>query len=426
MSQNPFTYGRPISKSERFIGRSAELHRILSRLRNQAFESSSIIGDRRIGKTSLLKILGQKVQGDGMIPVYLDLQMIQAKHTPRDFWEQVLRRLARRVRDDEIKGFIQALRKEESIESFDLDDLFRDLEEAGLSIVLLLDEFEHVAGNTNFEPDFFSALRALAIHHRLALVTTSYTDLSTLSHSDEVRASPFFNIFGSIYQSSFTLEEAEQLIDHYVEGTGIYFTKKDRQFLASIAGTHPYYLQIGGNLLFDAYRYFLPDKPYAEVRRRFADEAEDTLQYSWRHTTDAEKISLTVLALLGLAENDDVPAGFSKERLSDYYQKAAYILNHLVRRGLVLEQDGKYALFSTVFAEWIRNELCNRQTTSQTYEEWLNQPPTQTRLKRLQSRVVGEVTERLLPAINSRYRELIMGWLISDPTAEKVIELFGL
>ena len=102
-------------------------------------ETLAILGPSGIGKTSLLKILGKKLQDDGIMPIYLDLQMIQAKHTPRDFWDQVLRRLARRIRDDEIKDFVQALREEESIESFDLDDLFRDLEEAGLSIVLLLD-----------------------------------------------------------------------------------------------------------------------------------------------------------------------------------------------------------------------------------------------------------------------------------------------
>ena len=54
MHSNPFTYGNPISDPRRFFGREREVEQIFSRLRNEEFESSSVVGDRRIGKTSLL------------------------------------------------------------------------------------------------------------------------------------------------------------------------------------------------------------------------------------------------------------------------------------------------------------------------------------------------------------------------------------
>ena len=56
MSINPFTYGKPIDDPERFIGHQREVEQIYSRLRS-AFESTSIVGERRTGKTSLLKYL---------------------------------------------------------------------------------------------------------------------------------------------------------------------------------------------------------------------------------------------------------------------------------------------------------------------------------------------------------------------------------
>ncbi len=55
MSENPFTHGGPINNPDRFIGRDDELKQILDRLRDESFSSTSIVGERRIGRTSLLK-----------------------------------------------------------------------------------------------------------------------------------------------------------------------------------------------------------------------------------------------------------------------------------------------------------------------------------------------------------------------------------
>jgi uncharacterized protein len=51
---NPFTFGNPIKDPARFYGREADIRQITNRLLSSAHESTSIIGERRIGKTSLL------------------------------------------------------------------------------------------------------------------------------------------------------------------------------------------------------------------------------------------------------------------------------------------------------------------------------------------------------------------------------------
>ena len=48
---NPYTCGNPISDPKRFVGRKREIEQVFSRLRNPEFESSSIVGERRSGKT---------------------------------------------------------------------------------------------------------------------------------------------------------------------------------------------------------------------------------------------------------------------------------------------------------------------------------------------------------------------------------------
>ena len=51
---NPFSDGNPITDHSRFFGLRREVELIFIRLQNPEFECSSITGERRPGKTSLL------------------------------------------------------------------------------------------------------------------------------------------------------------------------------------------------------------------------------------------------------------------------------------------------------------------------------------------------------------------------------------
>jgi eukaryotic-like serine/threonine-protein kinase len=86
VQSNPFTYGNPISDPRRFFGRAREVEQIFGRLRNEEFESSSVVGDRRIGKTSLLNYLADPGirAAHGLEPerynfFYIDLQMVDGE-----------------------------------------------------------------------------------------------------------------------------------------------------------------------------------------------------------------------------------------------------------------------------------------------------------------------------------------------------------
>lgn len=51
MTINPFTFGNPIRDPSRFYGRKGDIRQIVNRLLSSAHESTSIVGERRIGKT---------------------------------------------------------------------------------------------------------------------------------------------------------------------------------------------------------------------------------------------------------------------------------------------------------------------------------------------------------------------------------------
>ena len=154
---NPFSYGNPLSDPRRFIGRRSEIEQIYSRLRNPEFESSSLIGERRMGKTSILNIISRPevAQSNGLdtatyVFVYMDLQMLEPDTTPTRLYQFLLRRTGNKVEDPELKGMLREISQLDSIDNYDLSDLFDVFDEKELHLVLLLDEFENIAANGNF------------------------------------------------------------------------------------------------------------------------------------------------------------------------------------------------------------------------------------------------------------------------------------
>jgi len=98
---NPYITGGLVKDPAMFFGRKEELHLIRDRLRKG--DSTSVVGLRRIGKSSLLYQLANQAEAlpQGVVAVYLDLQDA-AHHTPLGLLDAALRRLDKRLgrRDD--------------------------------------------------------------------------------------------------------------------------------------------------------------------------------------------------------------------------------------------------------------------------------------------------------------------------------------
>ncbi|MFN2269920.1 MAG: AAA-like domain-containing protein [Anaerolineae bacterium] len=418
MTANPFTYGNPISAPARFFGRKAEVEQVYTRLLNAEFESSSIVGERRMGKTSLLNYIAHPstAEAHGLAPdrylfVYVDLQMVDQKTTPTRFWSRILRRVARELKDEELEAeFKQAVGQEE-IDNYTLDDLFSLSDEQDLHFILLLDEFENVTENANFDTDFFYGLRALAIHHNLALITASRQELITLCHSDAVRASPFFNIFANVNLPAFDEKEARALIEQSLVETGVQFEPAELALVSDIAGTHPYFLQIAAHFLFAAHgKEGAAQQREQYLLHEFREEATPSLADYWHHSDDGEKIVLSALALLA-QQGKAGKRRFSLGKLKELYHRSDLTLSRLEKRALLAAGEEGYTLFSSVFGDWIVAELTDVMADAQSYEEWL--AANQSALQRF-SRSTREEIGEILPQIKAGYRQFVVDWL-SDP-----------
>ena len=138
MEVNPFTYGNPISDPGRFFGRQAEVIQIFSRLCNAEFESSSLIGERRVGKTSLINYLRDErichsfgLSSDKYIFIYLNLYAVTGEITPVRLWQWLIQEMATCCRDIAVRPLLEEITRTASIDSLMLTNLFSTIGKKG-------------------------------------------------------------------------------------------------------------------------------------------------------------------------------------------------------------------------------------------------------------------------------------------------------
>jgi AAA+ ATPase superfamily predicted ATPase len=380
MSVNPFTFGNPIRDPERFVGRKEDIRQIVNRLLSSARESTSIVGERRIGKTSLLKHLSDPdvaerygLSMDQFCPVYIDFQGL-TDITPERFWQRVLRKMSRSMDTPELTVLFKDLSSREKVDLFDLEDLFEEISDLGLHALLYLDEFEYVTQNPNFDADFFGGLRALAIHNNLSLIPATRRELVDLCHSEEIKGSPFFNIFATVVLRPFSQQEAEYLIDLYMQSVDIVFSETEKKIIHKLAKGYPFFLQMAGHYLVEGMNQGMQGESLeAYAASEFNQQAEPHFTYMWSHASESEKITLlTIMVIKGQKEEKRNQPTI--ENIVKIYPRAPRDIADLLKRGALVDQDGSFSIFSTGFESWITLELTalpGEEENEASVEEWL-------------------------------------------------------
>lgn len=190
------------------------MEQVFNRLRNAEGESSSIVGGPANRQVVAAELPGPSRRAPPLRhgPPTSALCLCRpadggwADHAAQ-LWQRLLAQLARQGQDEALAVTLNEIIAAGSFDNFALADLFDNVDHLGRHIVFLLDEFENVTTNPNFDPSFFYGLRSLAIQHNLSLVTSSRHELIELTHSQAVRSSPFFNIFATIHVPLFSQVE---------------------------------------------------------------------------------------------------------------------------------------------------------------------------------------------------------------------------
>lgn len=289
---NPYTSRTMIKDASMFFGRRDELHDLYNHV--AASQSCSIVGPRRMGKSSLLYNLTQPASYSKHLPdpfpfvlAYLDLQELTGLG-PDDFFSTALERLARAgngkfevdlQRDATPPGFRRFLSR---------------TTDAGLNLVLCVDEFEVLSQNPNFAEDFFTYLRGLCSNYSLALVTASRASLYDLCHKGNLQTSQFWNIFVERNLELMPVEEAREIIVQPFSATRWGITEADVAHILELAGCHPFFIQIACYHVFED-RLNGKDVDHDALERQFFDEAQRYYGYAWKQLDEDQRSTLVAL-----------------------------------------------------------------------------------------------------------------------------------
>ncbi|MGB8983927.1 MAG: TIR domain-containing protein [Anaerolineales bacterium] len=273
---NPFTCRGMIKDPGLFSGRTEELENIKNLL--LTMQSCSVVGPRRIGKSSLLFYLSHPSYHTKIYPpeyrfVFLDLQELSGSEI-EDFFTTVIKRL-RRTSPELIAADAH---KDATMAGF--RRLLGDLSDNGAKLVLCLDEFEMLSQNPNFSTDFFTFLRGLCSNYSFALVTSSRKSLFDLCHQRDIQTSQLWNIFVELPLGLMKSDETQTLVQKYFERGNLSVSQEYIDKTVALAGNHPFFLQIAFSFLYDAC-VNEQDPDFRTIHERFTAEARRHYVFAW-------------------------------------------------------------------------------------------------------------------------------------------------
>jgi AAA domain len=215
-----FQYNLPLRDPKEFYGRMAARTTLINRISNGG--SSSIIGERRSGKTWLLEYLRLITPTHSMLGPTYRVGYVSATHPQ-------CRNLANFV-----QRALEELKVPQSTNDLNQPPLIqlsrgvRNLRQLGIIPVLCIDEFDGFNNAQEFNNDFVDGLRALAQDDGLILIMVSKHPLREVIENLTGQTSPLFNIVLQISLSPFTEQEAHELVLNKSNEAG--FNEKEREY----------------------------------------------------------------------------------------------------------------------------------------------------------------------------------------------------
>ncbi len=313
---NPYRIGGELT--QRFVGRQNALRKIQSLIATG--QHVSIIGDRTVGKTTLLNQYAATLQPEAL------LIRLSGHYTdnPDEFFEAVISRLVAVV-----GGTVRRYDKRTLTEL--LGAVFKKRR-----VIISLDEFETLL-TKDFKKSFFDLLRYYGsnkLELDVSLITLSKAILNkemAKFRQDIDQSSPFFNIFQTVRLLPFDAAETDELIalaDAYQQDLRPY-----RAEIVALGGGLPYFLQLACHLCFEALRQGRA-VDIAALRAEFAGLAESQFRYIFEHSlTDPEQARI-----IAIAKNKDVPM----DEITAALTERGYIRNG--------------SLFSTAFDSFVKEQ----------------------------------------------------------------------
>jgi len=339
--QNPYNNRKMLPHdSDMFFGRESEIRQITDSLMKANPESVSIVGERRIGKSSLANRIFHKIRADEkMIAVFLDCDGLENTCTTRENFFLVLA--------EKFSEF------QERFDGYYGDKLFRDYisfrnfikKEAanGFRFAVFIDEFETLPEQAFADDSFFSNLRFLANgpNYHLAFVTVSCKSLKEMTHKD-IQSSGFWNIFSTKIIGLLDEKTATDLRVYGFKKAGFSLEEDEHEACIEYAGEFPFFIQLVCDHIFDA-KYSKEEWDRDNTEFKLLEYYENI----WENRNNYDQ-----KILKNLVSGDKIQAVFDLKKLK--------------MRGILKNKNGDYYPFSEYFSTLLRTHLKTEKAIEKT------------------------------------------------------------
>ena len=344
---NPYVVGTPLkSGSPLFFGRDDIVKFIQDNLTASHRNNLVLIGQRRTGKTSLLKQLPARL-GDDTLPVYLDGQTLGLDPGMSNFFLNLATEIAFALEDRgfDIENPELASFQASPANTFEHSFLPQVRQLIGMRhLLIMFDEFEELetaVKRGNLEPSVFGFLRHLIQHE---------PDLSVIfcgTHRLEQLAADYWSVLFniSLYQHIAFLqkEEALRLIQEPVSSYGMRYDDLALDKIWRVTAGHPYFLQLLCHSLVNHHNKSTRNYvTIADVNAALDDilaSGEAHFVYLWTESSPEERLVLTALSrmipLTGQASAAQTIDFFNERGISLDRQIVQVALHHLTLRDIL-------------------------------------------------------------------------------------------
>ncbi|NIN70242.1 MAG: hypothetical protein GTO63_37300, partial [Anaerolineae bacterium] len=329
--RNPYVVGKWVSH-DHFYGRERLVDELLHGFENCFW----VIGNRRIGKTSLLKQLEHLCQDSASyLGLYWD---IEGCHSMGDLGEALVEAV-----ETTREGLGLSLAGQEVTDV--LRTLSREAAKSDRRLLLLCDEGEALMNVEEAEPRSLQRLRR-AIHTdaNIRFVLTSSKRLSLLDElcRDWV-TSPFLHGFAVRYLGSLTDTAAENLIRQTQRGALVYASPELIGEIKQVTGNHPYLIQLL------CHRLWQEDGSLRQIEDGDLVVDESLARFfdiDFGHLSESERRILHEMYAAGQVTAAQLQATLDLPSLSTF-------LHGLTQLGYLRQEGEVYAIGNRFLASWL-------------------------------------------------------------------------
>lgn len=369
-----------ISKENDLIGRSEQIRQLENKIFSDELESSIIFGQKRVGKTSIAKIIENKLKKHSLYTaIYISVGSLD-KSSPEKFLKSLGEYIYEEIIDDQpfneykLPGF----EFEDSITP--LDKLFRKIRkiEPNHKFVIILDEFDEIPSQlyklTDIGDNFFHNIRSLSSNNNIGFILVGGENMTTINQSTD-KLNKFESFPVDYFDKGRFWKDFQDLVCKPVEGI-IEFTDNAILELYKMTEGNPFFTKlICGNIYNMACETRNAYVSYEEVTKAISKSLSsinsNNVNHFWKDgikesdPVEVDKIETQRRKFL-ISYAREIRSGknsFTKEVVlnNSILDKTVTtkVFESFVNRKILIEESENYRFKPLFFDKWLTNEGFN-------------------------------------------------------------------